>query len=413
MGGRTLALLALLGGLSAAEEPATRHYVNDSGEFSLELPASWEVTTGGGGDAVLLCVAKVPGAEGNVRIKLLHVPGPLYLPRAQAHYERPAQVEQWNARRTEVRLEPLPHLIVEFEDGGADRIAVYAFRRRLCRGIHLLLNCTKADYPRVREPFLKAAQSARSTLGRWPTPPSGYDRDERDGFLYLIARDVGRRQKSTLQRALREAQRDFVKDHGAIERPEGEPAIVLVHARKEDARILSKEAAEDPYGYSVDGFARRFFAVPIGDRGSERHARMVSLVRTLFYAERYGDFRPDWTCTGESQLGWHETITGKRPPKVTASWFDHFQGIRYRLDGIESARDESWREYTNHGLAFVVFFRHGPSKYRKAYDAFLEDYAATGDSKGALARHMLALDQEELFEMAKRFAARKLQPVRR
>jgi len=47
-------------------------------------------------------------------------------------------------------------------------------------------------------------------------------------------------------------------------------------------------------------------------------------------------------------------------------------------------------------LAYVLFFRAGPDKYRKAYEAFKASLAATRDVEGATQEHLLSLDHERM-----------------
>jgi hypothetical protein len=61
--------------------------------------------------------------------------------------------------------------------------------------------------------------------------------------------------------------------------------------------------------------------------------------------------------------------------------------------------------------AYVLLLRYGPSRYRKAFQSFLEEYRASGDHEAAARRHMLVLDQDELMDDADEFLNRKVKAV--
>ncbi|MHC4974107.1 MAG: hypothetical protein ACYTG3_17445 [Planctomycetota bacterium] len=406
MRGVLVAVFTLLG-VAAAQE--AKRYESDGREFSLDLPAAWEVRTGGGTTSVLVCDADVPNV-GRLVIRMAHLEGPALTARAQAFVERPTQKEKWKASRVDVHLLPLPHVVAVYENGS--RVAVYAFQRRLCRILSVYTDCTKEVWARVGPEFLRAAGSARCTLGRYPpVPEEGYKRSERDGFVYLTGKGVKAKQLKRIQKIVKETQKQFVKLHGPIVRPPDEPPLVFVHALKGLARPVSPKAADSRSGHRADHRARRLFTVPVAHLNSQAHADLVLQVHLLLFSEAYGEQYPVWARVGEGSVFALQAHAGVKPPVVTEGWRGRFVGFEYGLDRLESIYESDWTKYCDHSTGYLLLFRYGPSKYRKAYQLFLAEYRATGDHEAAAQRHLLAFDQDELMDEADAFLNRKVKAV--
>ncbi|MHC4492551.1 MAG: hypothetical protein ACYTDU_13100 [Planctomycetota bacterium] len=411
MEGRALAALLLLGALAAAQE--TKRYGTEDGAYTIDLPATWEVETQAGKKAVLLARIRVPGLERRIYLDIYGLTPVNLAPRMQARYEAPAQVEVWKATSHEIGFDPLPWLRLDYKDEetALDEVAVYTFRRRLCRGIHVLLKCEPTVYPKVKDAFFAAALSARCTLPRWPNVPEGYDRREQDGFVFFTAPGVRAHDRKRIRKIVLDTQKDFVKLHGPIVRPPEEPPFVILHAYRQQARPYSKEAAKASQGQYSDHFARRIFAVPVPELRTAAHARLASETHDLLFVESHGDPDPCWARRGEGKLFGMRAQTGRKPPTVTRAWFSGFAGLSHPLDRLDALYDSEFDSYVDHGTGYVLYFRHGPSKYRKAFEAFLTAYRASGDLQAARNVYLDPLDLTELQEKAGRYLARKLKPV--
>lgn len=414
---RTIAalLIVLACGVAAAQDGGVpeglRRCQSDGREFSIDLPFAWQVQTGGGTTSVLVCDADIPDV-GRLVIRMAVLEGPALTARAQAFVERPSQKKKWRASSSEVLLVPLPHIVAEFEENGVKRVAVYAFTRRLCRILSVYTDCTRETWAKIGPAFLRAAASARCTLGRYPlVPEEGYKRTERDGIVFLTGKYVKPAQLKRIVKIVRETQNRFVKLHGPIVRPPDEPPLVFVHAKKGLARALSEKAADSRSGFLADHRTRRLFTVPVAELHTQAHADLVFQLHLLLFAEAYGEQYPSWARAGEGSVLALQAHAGRKPPVVTKGWRGRFAGFEHRLDRLEDIYESDWTKYYDHATGYILLFRYGPSKYRKAYEAFLHEYRATGDHEAAAARQILALDLDQLRDDAEKFLVRKVKVV--
>jgi hypothetical protein len=406
--GRTALLAALLATVAAAQE--TKRYESDGRQFSLDLPAAWEVETGGATTEVLTCDVEVAGV-GKFTIDMDNLEGPALSARAQAFVERPVQLKQWKGTAARVGLQPLPHVLVDYKDGDTEYVAAYAFKRRLCRVLSVRTACSKKAWAKIGEAFLQAALTARCTLSRYPSLPEGYRSTRRDGFVYLTGKHVKAAQLKRIQKIVRETQKQFVRLHGPIERPPDEPPLVFVHAKKELARPLSKRAARSRSGHEADHRTRRLFTVPVADLHTQAHADLVFELHLLFFSEMYGEMYPSWARVGEGYALSMQAHARKKPPVVTAGWRTRFSDFAHPLDRLESIYDSDWTGYCDHSTGYALLFRYGPREYREAFRAFLDEYRATGDHEAAAKRHLFRLDQAKLMNDAREFLRRKVKVV--
>jgi len=403
--GRRLGLLLLLCTAAAAED--TQLCWSKDKRFSIEVPTSWVVERVPPGTFSLVVDAQVPGLSREVRISLARLEGPYLTSKAQAHYELETQRKRYKATVARYAPEPVPHIYLEH---GKNRVTLLTFTRSKCRGLTCFFECRKADFPAVRMACLKAGASAKSTLGRFPPLRlDGYKRSEKDGFVYLIDEKVHKDGLRRVQKTLAYVQKRFAKYHGKIVRPADEPVLVYVHSSKSLAPIQAARTASR--GNHSDIFGRRIFTVPLkkGDGPAERD--LAHEAWYLFFTEYYGIDEPAWVRRGGSTWMWLEMKTGKKAPLVTESWFRDFTGVQLPLDALEPIRESDWDSYRSHAAAYVLFFRNGPSKYRKAYRTYLEHLLETGDIKDAF-RHLRAFDQANLRDEVAAYVRKKLKVER-
>jgi len=322
-------------------------------------------------------------------------------------------VKRWKATASGLSLHPIPHLRLDYRNKKGERcMAVHAYKRKLCRGLVLVLTCLRSDWPKISGGYLAAAQGMSSTLGRYPAIPDGYERTEHSGFVFLSGPDVTRKTRKRIEKIIGETQKWFVKLHGPIERPPSEPPLVFLHAMKREAVHLNRDAAQSEYGHLAHVGARAIYAVPVQGRGSRQHGSLVAQIHRLLFVERYGSCFPEWVQAGDNALFVERVKTGKKMPCVTQAWRKTFHGVQLRLDELESIHDTTdWDFYVCHGMAYTLLFRCGPPEYRKAFEAFLKALGAHGDWDRALKYHLFVLDQAKLMRDANKFLERRVKPV--
>lgn len=396
---------ALILALAAAAAPAET-VSDDAGAYHVDLPAAWS----GRKTAVegALLSVRVATADASGDLSLTVVEGGYLAPLVHAHADLEREKKNAGAETAAVVAAPVPHAVLD----GAGKRTVIAYKRQACRNLRLKLTCDAAAWEALAPGFFEAAARTRCTLARFRRAPDGYARKKKDGFVYLVADGVKPGALKQLQRVVRDVTKDFAKFHGAPARPADEPALVLVHANKAASKSASPDAAKSRHGYWCDPYTRRLFAVPVPAAGSEAHGDLCWKLVEMLFCERYGGPNPRWALLGECQYAWMRAMTGRKPPAVQGAWHDRFPGPSRRLDELAALYAKDRRGVTDHGFAYVLYFRHGPAATKKAYLAFLADLAETGSPGGAEERRLFALDLAELRDLAGRYLATKAKPVR-
>jgi hypothetical protein len=166
--------------------------------------------------------------------------------------------------------------------------------------------------------------------------------------------------------------------HGDIVRPPDEPALALVHAAGEDARVFRKEMP--PSGVFADAAARRMFLVPPGEKGNV-DLEIAWAATRLFMTEIYG-YLPEWLDAGDLQFAAEDVKCGKPAPTVSRNWAEPFAKFNVTLDRIDSIEDRY--ERSMHAFAYVLYFRCGPKKVRKAFEEYCRILRTTCDDDAAM-----------------------------
>ncbi len=130
------------------------------------------------------------------------------------------------------------------------------------------------------------------------------------------------------------------------------------------------------------------------------------------FVQAYGSRRPRWIIAGEGIVAAAELQTGKRLPNIIEWWFRFLPNTLHPLRTVRQMGQNGDKGFANHAFGYVCFFRAGPSKYRKAYKAFLEDFRQNGDPEAAEEKHLGVFDQDELKEKATQFIRYKLRMVK-
>ena len=244
-------------------------------------------------------------------------------------------------------------------------------------------------------------------MPRDPSLPLGYKEIVRDDFLYYLHSGAKRKDIKGLHKFLKDEQKKFSKVYGKFTISPDDPPIIVLHATKEDATDLSERAAEYPSGFFFDFTKRRIFAVPL-TRSAEAQAYLGSALHSLFFIIRFGEAAPYWLYEGEVRATWVEYMAGRKLPALSDGYAKSIPEKILALDQVPALRGKDAAGLTNQAFCYVVFFRVGPKKYRKPFNAFLKAYAKTGDWQQAQKDHLFSLDQKKLQKDMAKFAKEEL-----
>lgn len=396
-------------------------YKDASGNVVLWLPKAWKTKPVPVKDErILICLdINIPGEKHKMKFDVSSLPGVALRAEAQGWYELPTQMEWEKSTTGKVWSKPVPHLVadVNLYDEEPKLVLVIGIRRFRCHGIHVRVVCARSTWakPDVQNAFFAIMKGIQCKLPRWPGIPVNLDQykiDKRDGLVFYIQRGVSKKARKRIENCVCAVQKNFVRFHGAITRPEDEPPLIFIHRDVAMHKQFSEKAAADREGMHAEPRARRVFA--LGYEGSSRwpDANLAYQLTSLFIEERYGIAQPAWFEVGECFVAETRIRLGKELPYVTQQFADQRDKVNKRFTELKDLRKTKWKDYFLHGQAYGAFFRAGPTKYRKAYRAFLKEFAETCNYQGAVRKHLYSLDQNEMYKDMRRFLERKLRPLK-
>lgn len=390
---RAAALVFVLAALARAQGE-TRRYESEDEQVSLELPASWDdVQTRKGQDAIFVLDVDV----GRARMYVYRLAG-MRNARAQAFYEQDSfGRNKKNTAAIEVHLEPIPHMIRTYIQNHRKHIyaAAYSMHKRL--GYAIAVDVPEENFAKVKAAWLLAAQSFRATTDEWPPRPAGVKEVIKDGWVYLVGNGVKPNAIARLHKVVKKREKAFAKVYGPVLKPPDNAPQIAVFAQRAHSPVPIEER-----GTTTKHLERRIYAVPFAKGDTLREADFAMAVVDIL-AMQSMDGIADWPDSAEATLGWSAHRCGKPLPYLpNVVWKDIPSDLATLA---EIAAPESKVE-RRQGLAYLLLFRMGPAKYRKAFAAYVADYRRTGDSRAALRKHLLSLDPEQLEEEARKTVAR-------
>lgn len=409
-----LALAAQISGdaRAAPDGGGTTAYATEDGRVTVALPAAWTCETIKPSERVLLHEhAIVPGASAPASVQVIRVPG-MRNERGQIYLEREEQPGKFGVTtRGETRIDPMPHLVMDIPDGGVLQRFVWIPRILDRCGYTIFAQCAPADWDRMKDAFFAAAQSLTSTWGEWPERPAGYRVAVRDGYEYLIAPAVKPADADAVHRIVLDVEAGYAKVHGPVPKPDSNRIVVVVHAAKEDAAALCKQAAAAPYGSFAQQIEGRLFTVPPTKGGAENAAEFATALTSILHYQLYGRPDPPWLYRADSYVARQEALSGKPLPALAES---QMAVVPKNVDTFNAvlASDLSGADVRRPLLVYEGLFRCGPAPYRDAFAAFLKQFAATGDAAAAQKAHLDPLDAAKLRAAAQDFAARGFKAVK-
>ncbi|MHC4341306.1 MAG: hypothetical protein ACYSX0_13985 [Planctomycetota bacterium] len=381
--------------------------------YRLMLPDDWVIKERYMKDTVAAFDLLLPGTEKGAQLWLTKRDN-LGDPRGALYNFHAGTAKNLDARKAEAVQKPLPHSVFWYTGNEGDLVRTTAFVRIKGHSFYLTLKCTDEDYgPVTRTDFLAAAASLETTLERRPTIPKTYKIKKKGRFLFAI-HPKAKTSISAAQKILKAAEKRFTKVHGSLPKPKrGEENVIFVHRDREDARSCHEPAADGPSNFYADLYDGRLFIAPVKKEQLEEPGLLAGAAHKLFFILKYGGTRPFWVYNGEQSVGRAEESTGDKLPYLNEGMVDWRKQMTLgKLDRLESIRESQGDSYWRQSFFYVAFFRAGPTKYKKAYQAFLKEFAQTFDGEAALKRHIYSLDQDKLLKAAKEFTEYTLIPLR-
>jgi len=232
--------------------------------------------------------------------------------------------------------------------------------------------------------------------------PEAYKETVWRGLHFHAHPDVKSKDLARLKKRIGVARKAFEARHGKLRMSSDNPAIVVVHTSAAQARKMCAGAGDSPHGHHIEIETLRLFTEPIESDERVSAADFARALQMFFFLERYGRATPDWLWKGACRLELAASWTGEKSPAIPAS----MGPIPESLPAFEhqmSGSDES--------LYWVLFFRHGPAVYRKAFKACVDEVAETADWDSAVGTHLLSLDQDTMRAAANEFVAKKVELV--
>jgi len=386
----------------------TREVKDAEGRYVLALPEDWALEPVEG-KGVLAFDVWLPGASARAFLKLSVEHG-IMDPRTTPYRWR--FDNKLEVSKKEVVQEPLPAVIVHHEARGGKRVLADVLRQIRGNVFVLRLECAEADFAVAREDLFDALRSFEADVDVYPPIPEGY-RTEREGdFLFVVHGSVEASLRP-LEKALKAQVKRFEKIHGRLETIDGEPIQVLVHLNRMQGGKILEGVAESTNDFYHDVTNARLFAVPLTKGNTEAEGHLASTAQGLFFRVKYGSIDPRWIWVGESSVARAEVVTGRRLPYLHAgfaAWGDNLTLlVPEKLD--ESLQKSNWGSFSRQSFFYVASFHRGRSKYRRAYKAFLKDYAETHDWKGAWKRRLSPLGSDAIRDAAQEFLWRRIKRV--
>jgi len=414
---RRVALLACLVPLVAwgaeGDETSTRRYTDAAGTCSIGLPADWEAQVlnpkEGDETEVFTVQGSTPDTEGGFEVTVRRGFA-CHGPRALRLIDREWARETYPTTKIELEDDPLPHMILRDPEQPDQRLRVVAFLVAGGTSWRVWLGCRPGEWDSVRDRLFAAAASLRVDKAPAKEPPDGYRTREKGALVYAWPESLPKRDAAEVYGLIDKFVREYERVHGKIREPAAGSRMVYIHPERGDAAAVTKV----PKGPSHDSWfcydTGRLFACLPDTANSGNSVVLFHAAGYFLHTQRYGTFQPYWMAAGEGLVIGSRVDTGKGLPSIHYLYREGMPAEPLSLERL-SDPDEEIEDRGYQGLAWVAFFRGGPSRYRKAYDAFVKEFDETGDWRTAMETHLLSLDQEQMRDDLRDFLVNDLKPV--
>ena len=401
MRGIALLVAASLLCAQAAAADDTVEVAAGDGTVTVQIPAEWKTEKRPSKTFALSVIVTAPDVARPFVLSVYVLPRGRR-PRTQMQAERSVHRARYECAEEDVvsAIDPLPHTALTWTRRGETNVVFFAYVLRKRRCFTLVVDELESSaYPALKERLLTIAQSIATTLPQLPPDPEGYTEKSDRGIRLFVHSDVSARDLSAVRKLLSGLRKDFESRHGALTIAADNAPMVVVHAASGAARGLCEAAAEAPAGQYYDSATQCLYLVPPVDVRSEAFLCGAAVGFLHIEAHGYGSY---WLMDGERRAAFAQVLTRKRLPALPSELGPlptKLPPFDKQLSGVGES------------LYWVLFFRYGPAKYRKAFDVFMDDLRETDDEAGALERHLLSLDQAEMQAAADAFVAKKVKLV--
>jgi hypothetical protein len=409
--GAALLLLILLATRAQGEE-AVQVVRSDDGKCSVEVPAAWRVTPETPkSNGLLRFRAVAEGVDEKIVVNVWLLQGQRDVLR-QASLERDFKGRDPGTVAANAETDPFPHLVLRLRDKDGEWIEVTAYAMARRNGVNTQISCDVASWPALRGAFLHMARSLRADVDEWPPHPSQLQRQPLGGVIYLVHPSVKSSDMERLQALVARVARDFEASHGKIILSEENLPLVVIYNSLAEARSLSDELKGVDAAATTDILGGRIFLTPVPVGRGRKRADCSECVVQLLYIQRYGFADPYWMYVGEGRAAWSEEAAGLHIPRVATSVGLPSAPLAFsEVVRMENGDGTGEGTFHDNATAYVLFFRAGPARYRKAYEAFKAELAATRDVRRATETHLLSLDQDVMKADLERWLRRSVQRV--
>ncbi|MHC4953716.1 MAG: hypothetical protein ACYTGZ_07485 [Planctomycetota bacterium] len=374
--------------------------------FTIELPAEWEVREVNAKDRMASFDVTIPGADSRARLEI-EIPVSAAVHASGLPYNlRLGTKEKDNITQFRILSKVLPHATFQQENGGRDSLVVRTFPAPRGRVLYVTLVAAPDEFDRVYEPFLAAAKSTTYDKPAWPEIPKAYKTVKKGRFVFAT-HDAVRPPTKHVVKTTGTVLKRFTKLHGKlpkVPRDAGSP-VIFIHTGNTQAKSLEPSIKEDGNRHINDYSGVRFLTVAVQPDDRQETANLHSGLAQFFLYQRYGTAVPLWVRWGEARAAAVEYNTEKKLPYMHTGFADWASGMT--LPPIDKMTDEAARAnndgFGKQAFFYVAFFRCGPSTYRKAYRAMLQDIADNYDPEAAAKRHLESIGYDNIQAAASKF----------
>lgn len=346
---------------------------------------------------------------GNMDVTVTLLTGSSANNRLQAIYERAGHIAKGYALddKIDLHITPVPHQVFRLKDRPG-RTELIVHRRANGYAMSVVFVMDNKHIEKARTALLQLAHRVTTKLAPWPPRPSSYEYESESGFELAFSPSTNKKRRKFIHKFVKGEVRRFTKLHGTPALPEGEPVLLFIEDDQERCAELTLFPGKE--ANPTSGFmSRRLVApnlTPLDLDGKRACAKLLCgyMLKTL-----YPENGATWVYNGEAVLAEMEACCSKSLPYAPESWEHGLTRLRLGLDKLIDHPKEA---KVLDPVGWVAFFRIGPSKYRKAYQALLKELRTASDPVAAMNRFRGDFDLAKLHKTARKTVRSKIKLIK-